>query len=183
MIRILKHPGLSIFATVLFCLPVSVLAQDGRPMNEAPPPDAPFDRPEGGPKLNLLRELGLSREQIQTIRRLNVERKPVEIAARRRFQDSIHELNTAIYSDSFDDESFQARLKEFQAAQAELARIKFSNELAVRRLLTPSQLVKFRELRQRFAEVRENFQKRRGDRNGQPVLRHPNRGGQQPPIN
>ncbi len=182
MIRILKFPNLSIFAAVFFFLSGLISAQDARPVNQ-PPPDARFDRPAGEQRPNLLRELGLSRDQIQTIRKLNVERKPLEMAARRRFQDANQDLNMAIYSDSTSDETFQTRLKEFQAAQSELARIKFSNELAVRRLLTPDQLVKFRELRRRFADVRENAEKRQGDRIGQPALRRIRRGRQMPPVN
>lgn len=181
MIRTLKYPKLSIITAVLLCLPMSILAQDARPAN--PPPDAQLDRPDEGRRPNLLRELGLSREQIQTIRKLNVERKPIEMEARRRFKDANRELNMAIYSDSTSDETFQTHLKEFQTAQAELARIKFSNELAVRRLLTREQLVKFRELRQRFAEARENIEKRQGDRFGRPALRRLKRGNQPPPIN
>jgi len=61
----------------------------------------------------------------------------------------------SIYGDTVDDSVVKERLREFQAAQAELARIKFTNELAVRKVLTPEQLVKFRELRRRFADARE----------------------------
>jgi Spy/CpxP family protein refolding chaperone len=107
---------------------------------------------KGSARPNLLRELGLSPEQMEAVRRINQERKPVEFEARQRFQNATRALNQAIYADVADEATFRARLSEFQAAQAELARIKFSTELAVRRLLTPAQLVKFRELRRRFAE-------------------------------
>ncbi len=128
-------------------------------------------------------ELGLSREQVQSMRRLNAERKPIENQARRRFQDANRDLNMAIYADTVNDETVQLKLKEFQAAQSELARIKFSNELAVRKLLTPEQLMRFRELRRRFAEVRENIEQRRGQPPGQPGRRPVRRGNQPPPIN
>lgn len=179
MIQILKYPKLSIFAAVLFCLPVSILAQHMRP----PAPQDVRAGQQGEPKPDLMLELGLSREQIQSIRRLNADRKPVEQEARRRFQDANRELNMAIYSDTTNDENVQVRLKEFQTAQAELARIKFSNELAVRKLLTPDQLIRFRELRRRFAEVRQNIEKRRGGPNGQPGLRRMRRGNQPPLVN
>lgn len=179
MIRTLKYPRLSIFLAAVFCLPLSIFAQDGRPAN---PHDGRFTQP-GEPRPNLMRELGLSPEQIQTMRRLNAEGKPLEMEARRRFEDANRELNIAIYGDSISEENVQTRLKAFQAAQAELARIKFSNELAVRKLLTPDQLVKFRELRRRFADVRENMDKRRGEPSGQPGLRRLRRGNQPPPEN
>ena len=66
-------------------------------------------------------------------------------------------------ADTVSDEEVQARLKEVQAAQAELVRLRFENELAVRKVLTPEQLVRFRELRQRFEQMRENFQDKRRD--------------------
>ena len=180
MIRTLKHPRLSIFLALVFCLPLAALAQDQRP--PMPPPDVQAG-PPNEPKPNLLQELGLTREQIQAIRKLNAERKPIEQEARRRFQDANRDLNMAIYADNPSDDNVQASLKQFQAAQADLARIKFTNELAVRRVLTPDQLNKFRTLRQRFAEARENKQKLDGTPLGRPGLRRLKRGNQPPPIN
>src|SRR5688572_23848422 len=75
-------------------------------------------------------------------------------------------LDMAIYGDAVSDAEFQTRLKEFHSAQSELARLRFEGELSVRRVLTPEQLVRFRELRQRFADARkENQQRRRQRRN------------------
>ena len=159
---------------MVFCLPMALNAQDSRP-NDAKA-EQPNDR-----RSDLFRELGLSDEQMQSLRRLNLDRKPVEQQARRRFQEANRELNGAIYSDSLNETVFQARLKEFQDAQAELARIKFSNELAVRKVLTPEQLGKFRELRRRFAEARQEMEDRPGQRRGRPALRRLRRGGQLPP--
>jgi hypothetical protein len=42
-------------------------------------------------------------------------------------------------------------LKELQLAQAEAAKLRYLNELGLRKILTPEQLARFRELRQRFA--------------------------------
>jgi hypothetical protein len=47
------------------------------------------------------------------------------------------------------------------------------NELAVRRILTPEQLVRFRDLRRQFTEAREKF---RNERRERPFRR----GGRQP---
>ena len=152
-----KYPKLMVFLSLLLFGGIGVFAQNG------PPPERPQDArfgPPGPPpedeRPNILRELGLTREQFQAVRRINAERKPVEQAARQRFQEANRALNMAIYSDSVNDADFRGRLTEFQSAQAELARIKFSNELAIRKLLTPEQLVRFRDIRKRFAEVREN---------------------------
>ena len=181
MIRTLKTPRLLIFLALVFCLTVAISAQDEGPPH--PPPDGQFAQQPNDPKPDLMRELALSREQIQAIRRLNVERKPVEMEARRRFRDAVRELDLAIYSDSVNDDTIRMRLKEFQSAQGELARIKFTNELAVRKLLTPEQLVKFRDMLRKFAESRENMEKRRDEQPGQPGLRPFRRGNKTPPIN
>jgi Spy/CpxP family protein refolding chaperone len=157
--RIMKkllNPRLLVLIGTLLCLSVGVFGQNPRPedirQGERFQPGQPAEQ-----RPNLLQELGLSPEQVQAVRRINQQRKPVEQAARQRFQEAQRALNFAIYGDNVDDANMQAKLSEFQAAQAELARIKFTNELAVRKVLTPDQLVKFRELRRRFAEARETL--------------------------
>lgn len=148
-----------------------------------PPPegDSPDERADER-RPNLLAELGLSREQIQQIRRMNQERRPTMMQARRRMQDANRALDMAIYRDSVNDEEFHARLKDVQSAQADLARLRFESELSVRKVLTPEQLVRFRELRRRFAEAREGeMRDRRMRRDGGGLP--PARGGspQRPP--
>lgn len=178
-----KFPKLIVFAfAVVAGLSMTAFSQNDPPVE--PPQNARFAKPAGqpGPRPNLLQELGLTREQIQAVRRINQERKPVEQAARKRFQDANRSLNMAIYSDNVDEADFQAKLSEFQSAQAEMARIKFANELAVRRVLTPDQLVKFRDLRQRFADIRENRQNRPVDPPARRALQRFRRGNQ-PPVN
>ncbi len=174
--RKISHPKLFVFAVLLFGSVAIVHAQDPRPAG--PPPEGrPAGPPEtrfagqGEPRPNLLRELGLTQDQMQALRRLNAELKPTEMSARRRFQEANRALNMAIYADNVEEADFQARLSEFQAAQAELAKIKFTNELAVRRLLTPAQLIKFRELRRRFAEERGNRPNDRVDQGRRPAMR------------
>ena len=172
--RKVSHPGLFVFTFLIFGSAFLVSAQDPRPAG--PPPEARFaGQRERRP--NLFQELGLTPEQLQALRRWNAARKPAEMSARQRFQEANRALNMAIYSDSVDEAEFQVRLSEFQAAQAELAKIKFTNELAVRRLLTPSQLQKFRELRRQFAEERGVRPNGRVDRGGRPL----GRGRQLPP--
>ena len=138
--------------------------------NEVPAPDGPQDERQDGRRPNLLAELGLSPEQIQQIKRINQARRPIMMEAQRRMRIANRELDAAIYRDSVSDEEFQARLKELQAAQADLARLRFESELSVRKILTPEQLVRFRGLRRNFTEARQdNFRNRRLRRNGQGV--------------
>jgi len=146
---------------------VSASAQTGPPPDDGRPPDAgPQQRDQRRP--NLLRELGLSPDQLQQLKQINQERRPQAEAAMRRLSEANRTLDEAIYADTVDDADVAIRLKEVEAAQAAVARIRFMNELAVRRILTPDQLVRFRDLRRQFAEAREKFRNERrmpgGDR-------------------
>ena len=145
-----------IFATVLFA--VSSVAQNP-PADEMRPPVAGPHQNDRRP--NLFRELGLSPEQVQQIRQINQERRPRVDAALKRLGDANRRLDEAIYADAVDENEVGVRLKEVQDAQAELASIRFMNELAIRNVLSPDQLVRFRDLRKQFAEARERFRESR----------------------
>ena len=171
-----------------FAFAASVPAQDNKPTEDQPqnvqPPAA---KPPQDVRANVLRQLGLAPEQIQQIRRMNAERKPLMDDAQKRLREANRALDEAIYSDNVSDVDVQARLKEAQLAQGEVARIRFMNELAVRRILTSEQLVRFRDLRQRFEEAaRQNLANGRplnGDRgiNRQMKQEVKNPQGGQPP--
>ena len=141
----------------------AVFAQSTTP-SETPQPDV--QRPKDM-RTEVLGQLGLSRDQIQRIRRVNVERKPFMEAAQTRLREANHLLDEAIYADQVNETDVQARLKEAQLAQAEVARIRFMNEFAVRRILTPEQLVRFRDLRQKFEHQRQQDVKTNRPANGQ----------------
>lgn len=150
---------------ILFLFLIAALAAwapdtvaQGGPPHEVAEGDGPQRRP------NLLAELGLSPEQVQQIRRINQERRPKMMEARRRMGEASRNLDMAIYGDTVSDAEFQVRLKEFHAAEAELSRLRFESELAIRKVLNPEQLVRFRELRSRFAEGRRNNGRRRMQR-------------------
>jgi Spy/CpxP family protein refolding chaperone len=162
---------LTLFAGSILIGP-SVAHGQAVPLTDKQPPpadNAMHDGPPEGRRPNLLAELGLSPEQIQHVRRMNQERQPQIRRARMRMADAQRSLDMAIYGDTLvTDTEFQTRLKEFQAAEADLARLRFENELSVRKVLTAEQLVRFREIRRRFAEARQGDQPgrmrpRRGD--------------------
>lgn len=123
------------------------------------PPDA---RP------NLFAQLGLARPQIQQIRRLNMERKPLMEAAQLRFREANRSLDEAIYADQVDDAVVQDRLKDVQLAQADVAKVRYISEVAIRKILTPEQVIRFRELRQKFEQTRQTFETRRPKDNQRP---------------
>lgn len=115
---------------------------------------APGDPPMGDgneQRPNLLRELDLSPQQIQQIRRLNQDRRPVMQETQERLREANRALDQAIYGDSENEVEIQTRLKEVHAAQFELIKNRVMNERAIRRILTPQQLARFRELRGQFS--------------------------------
>lgn len=168
--------------TAVAAISVSALGQIGPPPGDHPPGDhpPPGDRPDDN-RPNLLAELGLTPEQVQQIKKMNQDRRPEMMRAQRRMRDADHALDLAIYADNFSDADFQAKLKEFQAAQADMARLRFESEMSVRRVLTPEQLVKFRDLRAQFAEKRrENMQNRRDQQRDRRGLAPARRDGSPP---
>jgi Spy/CpxP family protein refolding chaperone len=112
---------------------------------------------------NLFRELGLTPDQIAQIKGINIERKPLMEEATRKLREANKNLDMAIYADTPNEADVQARLEEYRQAQAEVVRLRFMSEFAVRKVLTPEQLVKFRDLRRKFAEMRRARQAEGGD--------------------
>lgn len=158
-------------------LSVSVLAQE--PVaSPADDPGRPADR------MGILRELGLNQDQVRQIRLLNAEMKDRRQAAHERVRQAMRNLDQAIYADTVDEALVAQRITEMQAAQAEISKINFEQEFAIRKLLTPEQLVIFRDIRRRAAEAKENFQRRRKENIQNRPLRRPGAdsqpGGQRP---
>ena len=174
MLNKLLSPKVVLLLTSLLVTGVIVRGQDGPPQNPGPVER----RPREG-RQDVMAQLGLSPEQIQQFRTLGAAHRPLMGAAQQRLRDANRELDMAIYADTVSDEAVRAKLKAFQDAQAEVNRLRFTNELDIRRILTQEQLVRFREMRRRFAEMRENPRRngRPGDgmtrRNGPPPQRQP----------
>lgn len=101
---------------------------------------------------SLLTELDLSPEQIRQIRRINRENQPLLREAQKRLREARASLDEAIYDDNSNESEVQARLRIVHQAQAEVVKLRSTTEFAVRKVLTPEQLVKFREVRRRFTE-------------------------------
>lgn len=139
-----------------FILLIAVAFLAAFPSNAQESPDEPQTNTAKQPdfRTNALRQLGLTREQLQRIRRLNQERKPRMDDAQMRLRRANRALDEAIYSDTATDAEIEQRLKDFQAAQADVVRIRFTGELGVRRILTSEQLMRFRALRDRFEQNR-----------------------------
>ncbi len=149
--------------TLLFVMIALGVITSSAQQPERPPPN---DQQRPPNKMDLLRELGLQQQQIRQIRQLNVGIRERRMAAQKALRDATGALDDAIYADTIDDALVAQRLSNVQAAHGEIAKINFENEIAVRRILTPEQLVRFREIRTAVEQrVRENFQRpRQGDR-------------------
>lgn len=128
----------------------AVLAQDGTQTDNPNPNQAvrPF---------KIIQELGLTRPQIQQIRRINQERKPLTQAAQRRWQMARRNLDSAIYADDSTDEQIRELTKQAQLAQSELLKERTQTEYLIRKVLTPEQLVKFRQLREELIQRAANL--------------------------
>ncbi|MEJ7846758.1 MAG: hypothetical protein WKF92_01575 [Pyrinomonadaceae bacterium] len=148
-IRTISSKLITLIAVVIF--PVLFVNAQEDEQNERP----------GRQRPNLIRELGLTPEQIKQVRQINQETKPLMAAAQDRLRNANRALDVSIYSDGVQQTDVNQRLTDFQAAQAEVAKIRFMKELAVRKILTAEQLTQFREMRKRFGEARENMQERR----------------------
>lgn len=158
---------------------LAVCAQEG-----PPPGGRPFapDQPESNRRMVLRRELGLSVEQMMAIRKINQEMRPKMRQAQLQAQVARKELDEAIYADSMNEELLHEKVKALVEADAEMTRLRTMSEVAVRKLLTPDQLVRFRQIRQRFA--RQQMQRRRRPmRDGSRQLRDQDRKGDEPPEN
>ena len=137
---------------VLLVVAAAALAQDVKSEASATP------QPGNG---NLLQQLGLTPEQVSQIRQLNKQRKPAMEEAQLRAREANRALDAAIYADNVDDAQVAARLDELQKAQSDVLRIRSTNELAIRRILTPEQLGRFREMRRQVAGAAEDRRKER----------------------
>lgn len=134
---------------------------------------------------NLLRELNLTPEQMQQIRQINAENKEKLGEAQMRVRQAMRNLDQAVYADVLDEEAVKMRMRELQEAQTEVTRLRAATEIAVRKLLSPEQLARFRELRQQFNQIRQNRQNQRFERRNQRKQGFPDRrvNKQQPPPN
>lgn len=161
MLNKMLSPKFFLLFLAVVMLGTAVGAQEGPP--EKQPPQA--NQPPNDDRPNLLAQLGLSQEQVQQFRRANAEHRPLMNEAQRKLREANRDLDMAIYADAISDDVVRVKLKAFQDAQAEVTRLRFMNELTIRKILTPEQLVRFRDIRRQFAEARERFQRQQQRRN------------------
>jgi Spy/CpxP family protein refolding chaperone len=107
---------------------------------------------------HLLAQLNLSPEQRAQLRAIRRTSAPEGQALAQRLQRARYALDAAIYADHTDEAVIEQRMREVAEAQAAVIRMRALTELRVRRVLTPTQLELFRQLR------RQSMLRRRPDR-------------------
>jgi Spy/CpxP family protein refolding chaperone len=150
-----------LFTFLLMFLTISVAdAQEQVPPDNQNPNPNQTIRP-----FKIFEELGLSPEQIQQIKGINKQRKPITQAAQQRWREANRSLDAAVYSDSTTDDEVKTRLKEAQIAQAELLKERTTTEYLIRKVLTPDQLIKFRQLREELMQRMNELKNRNNPNN------------------
>ena len=141
------------FLSLIFTLFLTVLAFSAVRAQE-PVPEENQNSDKVVRPFRIMQELGLTPEQVQQIRRINRERKPIMQDAQRRWQTARRDLDIAVYADDSTEEKVKELTKAAQLAQAELLKERTLTEYLIRKVLTPEQLVKFRSLREGLMQRR-----------------------------
>jgi Spy/CpxP family protein refolding chaperone len=128
------------FAFVLLATAV-INAQEPMPQN-----NLPEKRPQ------LIQQLDLSPEQIQKIRGIHRETREQMRAATQRLQQARRDLDAAIYAEESTASEVEQRSKALSDAQTEVTKLRAKTEFRIRQILTPEQLIRFRELRKQTGE-------------------------------
>ncbi len=163
-------------------------AQDNPPPPEGermPPPGAQGPPRQEDERGEILRELNLSQDQFRAIRKLLGDNMPKVREAQQEFRAAQEALDDTIYADTVDETVVQNLARRASEAQGTLMKLRIANEFAIRRVLTPEQVTKFRELRKqqllrKMMQERIRMQRQNGP-NGRPGpgMQRP---GNQPPI-
>ncbi len=143
---------------------VNVMSQ-GRPFAN------PANAAQNTSRAGLMRELGLSVEQIQRIRMINRETGPLKQKAGLNLQQARKVLDQSIYAENVDQNEVNLKIAAVAEAQAAVTKVNALHELRVRQVLTAEQLTKFREIRRSFAERRKRMDAERRRRGTNPRMR------------
>ena len=116
---------------------------------------------------DMIGELGLTPEQIQKWRTINLELRDKQQAATMRLREARRALAEAVESPTPNEDLVKQRAKELSDAQAATTQLQALKEARILQTLTPDQRIKLKEIRQRNqAQRRANMQQRNGRQNG-----------------
>jgi len=152
---------------------VSAAAQSGvvpQQPSSSPEASAQQSRPPQDP----IAQLNLTPEQRQQIRAIRVESMEERAAINRRLRETKIALDDALNAAPPDEAVIESRARDAGEARAALLRFQAKNEARIRRVLTPEQVQKLKELqllaqknrREQRLENRENRRDLPNQRNG-----------------
>jgi Spy/CpxP family protein refolding chaperone len=157
------------FLTLIFAFFLMLLTLANVRAQEQVPPENQNPNPNQTVRpFKIFEELGLTREQIQQIRRINQTRKPIVQEAQRNWREANRNLDLAIYADTVNDEEVKTLLKTAQFAQSNLLKERSLTEFLIRKVLTPDQLIKFRQLREQLMQRMNNLKNQNNPNTQQP---------------
>jgi len=132
---------ISVAALLVFGLAITALGQDpAAPLAPAPPDDP-------------IRQLNLTPEQRQQIRRLTAETRDERQTTNQRLRAANAALDQALDADPLDENVVEPRINEVAAAQAAQTRMRAHFEMRIRRLLNSEQLAVLRRLHLQIRDV------------------------------
>jgi Spy/CpxP family protein refolding chaperone len=130
---------------------------------------APQDPPQNVPPAetpDVSQQLRLSPDQVRRIREIQRDTKDERAAIGIRMRQANRALNEALDADALDENLVEQRLQDFAAAQTAQLRMRIQTELRIRRLLNPTQLARWRDLRLQAGDVMRAGDRNRPDRPG-----------------
>ena len=141
----INAPFISLAAAVLLaCAVVSTQAQTTAPQTQTQ--DATATQTTQAP--NLQTELGLTLEQIQKWRAMNMELREQEIAGNQKLFQARRALADAMESPNPSEEVIKQRAKELADARSTMVQLQALRQARMLQILTPEQRVKLREIRE-----------------------------------
>ena len=132
---------ISVAALLVLGLAITALGQDPVAPPAPPPPDDP------------IRQLNLTPEQRQQIRRLTAETRDERQTTNQRLRAANAALDQALDADPLDENLVEQRINEVAAAQAAQTRMRAHFEMRIRRLLSSEQLAILRRLHLQIRDV------------------------------
>jgi periplasmic protein CpxP/Spy len=148
---------LTLLSTLLAFATIGLPARaDRSPTPNHRPANGQLQVPAGG-VLNLVKELNLSRDQIQRLQQLRKNAQGQNKERRQALQAAKQELNQLIQGTGNSDQIRQKR-QQVQSLQREIADTNFENTLAIREILTPEQRIKLQQIVEQRRQNRLNSQ-------------------------
>ncbi len=130
---------LSLGSSVVLLSQNSVLAQM---------PDDSGDVFSGKRKGGMMKELGLTPDQMQKIQAIHTKYKPDMEAKGKALKTAMEEMRTLMKNSSSSKDQLKTQQRKVQTAHNDMMNLKFDSMLEVREILTPEQRTKFTQMMQ-----------------------------------